>query len=196
MFGRSQKPTWLIVCLGNPGAKYANTRHNAGFMAADVLERKYNVKINKIKFKALTAVADIGGQAALLMKPQTYMNLSGEAVGEAARFYKIEPDHIIVISDEMSLAAGKMRIRRKGSAGGHNGLKNIIAHLGTDVFPRIRIGVGAPAPGDDHEEVIDWVIGSVPKAELKLIEETAAKAAEACACYITNGPDQAMNRYN
>ena len=196
MFGRSQKPTWLIVCLGNPGAKYANTRHNAGFMAADVLERKYNVKINKIKFKALTAVADIGGQAALIMKPQTYMNLSGEAVGEAARFYKIEPDHIIVISDEMSLAAGKMRIRRKGSAGGHNGLKNIIAHLGTDAFPRIRIGVGAPAPSDDHEEVIDWVIGSVPKAELKLIEETAAKAAEACACYITNGPDQAMNRYN
>ncbi|MBR4077783.1 MAG: aminoacyl-tRNA hydrolase [Oscillospiraceae bacterium] len=196
MFGRSQKPTWLIVCLGNPGAKYANTRHNAGFMAADVLERKYNVKINKIKFKALTAVADIGGQAALLMKPQTYMNLSGEAVGEAARFYKIEPDHIIVISDEMSLGAGKMRIRRKGSAGGHNGLKNIIAHLGTDAFPRIRIGVGAPAPSDDHEEVIDWVIGSVPKAELKLIEETAAKAAEACACYITNGPDQAMNRYN
>lgn len=196
MFGRSQKPTWLIVCLGNPGAKYANTRHNAGFMAADVLERKYNVKINKIKFKALTAVADIGGQAALLMKPQTYMNLSGEAVGEAARFYKIEPDHIIVISDEMSLAAGKMRIRRKGSAGGHNGLKNIIAHLGTDAFPRIRIGVGAPAPSDDHEEVIDWVIGSVPKAELKLIEETAARAAEACACYITNGPDQAMNRYN
>ena len=196
MFGRSQKPTWLNVCLGNPGAKYANTRHNAGFMAADVLERKYNVKINKIKFKALTAVADIGGQAALLMKPQTNMNLSGEAVGEAARFYKIEPDHIIVISDEMSLAAGKMRIRRKGSAGGHNGLKNIIAHLGTDAFPRIRIGVGAPAPGDDHEEVIDWVIGSVPKAELKLIEETAAKAAEACACYITNGPDQAMNRYN
>ena len=120
-------------------------------MAADVLERKYNVKINKIKFKALTAVADIGGQAALLMKPQTYMNLSGEAVGEAARFYKIEPDHIIVISDEMSLAAGKMRIRRKGSAGGHNGLKNIIAHLGTDAFPRVRIGVGAPAPSDDHE---------------------------------------------
>ncbi len=196
MFGRSQKPVWMIVCLGNPGAKYANTRHNAGFMAADVLERKYNVKINKIKFKALTAVADMGGQAALLMKPQTYMNLSGEAVGEAARFYKIEPDHIIVISDEMSLAAGKMRIRRKGSAGGHNGLKNIIAHLGTDAFPRIRIGVGAPAPSDDHDEVIDWVIGSVPKAELKLIEETAAKAAEACACYITNGPDQAMNRYN
>jgi len=117
-------------------------------------------------------------------------------VGEAARFYKIEPAHIIVVSDEMSLAAGKMRIRRKGSAGGHNGLKNIISHLGTDEFPRIRIGVGAPASGNSGDEVIDWVIGSVPQSELKLIEETAAKAAEACACYIKNGPEQAMNRYN
>lgn len=196
MFGFSQKPTWIIACLGNPGAKYARTRHNAGFMAADAMEREYGVKINKIKFKALTAVVNIGGQAVLLMKPQTYMNLSGEAVGEAARFYKIEPSHILVVSDEMSLAAGKMRIRRKGSAGGHNGLKNIIAHLGTDEFPRIRIGVGAPAPSEDHDEVIDWVIGSVPQAELKLIEETAGKVAAACACYITNGPDTAMNRYN
>ncbi len=196
MFGMSQKPVWMIVCLGNPGAKYAKTRHNAGFMAADVLEREYNVKINKIKFKALTAVANIGGQAVLLMKPQTYMNLSGEAVGEAARFYKIEPDHILVISDEMSLAAGKMRIRRKGSAGGHNGLKNIIAHLGTDAFPRIRIGVGAPGSAEDHEEVIDWVIGSVPQGELKLIEETAEKAAKACAVYIKDGPEAAMNRFN
>ena len=196
MFGKSQKPVWMIVCLGNPDAKYAKTRHNAGFMAADALERETGVKINKIKFKALTAVADIGGQAALIMKPQTYMNLSGEAVGEAARFYKIEPDHIIVVSDEMSIPAGKMRIRRKGSAGGHNGLKNIIAHLGSDAFPRIRIGVGAPGRNEDHEEVVDWVIGSVPQGELKLIEETAVKAAEACVCYIKNGPDQAMNRYN
>ena len=196
LFGMSQKPEWMIVCLGNPGTKYAKTRHNAGFMAADVLEREYGVKINRIKFKALTAVAQIGGKAVLLMKPQTYMNLSGEAVGEAARFYKIEPAHIIVVSDEMSLAAGKMRIRRKGSAGGHNGLKNIISHLGTDEFPRIRIGVGAPASGNSGDEVIDWVIGSVPQSELKLIEETAAKAAEACACYIKNGPEQAMNRYN
>ena len=196
MFGKSQKPVWMIVCLGNPGAKYAKTRHNAGFMAADALERETGVKINKIKFKALTAVADIGGQAALIMKPQTYMNLSGEAVGEAARFYKIAPENIIVVSDEMSIPAGKMRIRRKGSAGGHNGLKNIIAHLGTDAFPRIRIGVGAPGQSDAHEEVVDWVIGSVPQGELKLIEETAVKAAEACVCYIKNGPDQAMNRYN
>jgi len=166
-------------------------------MAAEVMEKEYGVKINKLKYKALTATCTVGGETALLMKPQTYMNLSGEAVGEAARFYKIEPSHILVVSDEMSLAAGKMRIRRKGSAGGHNGLKNIIAHLGTDEFPRIRIGVGAPAPGgEDREEVIDWVIGSVPRAELKLIEETAAKAAEACACYIRDGADKAMNRYN
>lgn len=184
------------MCLGNPGTKYAKTRHNAGFMAADAMEREYGVKINKLKFKALTAICQIGGETALLMKPQTYMNLSGEAVGEAARFYKIDPSHIIVVSDEMSLAAGKMRIRRKGSAGGHNGLKNIIAHLGTDEFPRIRIGVGAPAPAGDGDERIDWVIGSVPQSELKLIEETAAKAAEACAVYMKDGPEQAMNRYN
>lgn len=196
MFGTSQKPAWLIVCLGNPGTKYAKTRHNAGFMAADAMEREYGVKINKLKFKALTAICQIGGETVLLMKPQTYMNLSGEAVGEAARFYKIDPSHIIVVSDEMSLAAGKMRIRRKGSAGGHNGLKNIIAHLGTDEFPRIRIGVGAPAPASDGDERIDWVIGSVPQSELKLIEETAAKAAEACAVYMKDGPEQAMNRYN
>ena len=184
------------MCLGNPGTKYAKTRHNAGFMAADAMEREYGVKINILKFKALTAICQIGGETALLMKPQTYMNLSGEAVGEAARFYKIDPSHIIVVADEMSLAAGKMRIRRKGSAGGHNGLKNIIAHLGTDEFPRIRIGVGAPAPASDGDERIDWVIGSVPQSELKLIEETAAKAAEACAVYMKDGPEQAMNRYN
>ena len=194
MFGRSQKPTWLIVCLGNPGAKYANTRHNAGFMAADVLERKYNVKINKIKFKALTAVADIGGQAALLMKPQTYMNLSGEAVGEAARFYKIEPDHIIVISDEMSLAAGKMRIRRKGSAGGHNGLKNIIAHLGTDAFPRIKVGVGAPA--HPEHEMVDWVIGNFTPAEKKVVSEAVGRAADAVECLIEKGVSEAQNKFN
>ena len=195
MFG-AQKPTWLIAFLGNPGEKYARTRHNAGWMAASVMERELGVKINKLKYKALIATCKVGGESVLLMKPQTYMNLSGEAVSEAARFYKIEPAHIIVVSDEMSLAAGKMRIRRKGSAGGHNGLKNIIAHLGTDEFPRIRIGVGAPAPGNDGDEVIDWVIGSVPPGDLKLIEETAAKAAEAIVCYIRDGADKAMNRYN
>ena len=196
MYGLSQKPTWIIAFLGNPGTKYAKTRHNAGFMAADAVEKLCGVKIDRIKYKSLTAVCKIGGESVLLMKPQTYMNLSGEAVGEASRFYKVPPEHIIVVSDEMSLAPGKMRIRRKGSAGGHNGLKNIIAHLGTDVFPRIRIGVGAPIAGNTGDEVIDWVIGSVPGEELKRIEETAVRAAEACACYIEYGPDQAMNQFN
>ena len=187
---------WLIVGLGNPGREYEKTRHNAGWRAIDRIAEKLSCKIDKAKFQGLYGQTTYAGEKVFLLKPQTYMNLSGEAVGEAARFYKIEPGHIIVVSDEMSLAAGKMRIRRKGSAGGHNGLKNIIAHLGTDEFPRIRIGVGAPAPNGEHEEVVDWVIGSVPQAELKLIEETAEKAADACACYIANGPDTAMNRFN
>ena len=188
--------SWLLVCLGNPGREYAETRHNVGFLAADLLAEKKNEKIDRLKFKALTGTVELGGEKVLVMKPQTYMNLSGEAVGEAARFYKLPPERVLVISDDVSLPLGKMRIRANGSAGGHNGLKNIIAHLGTDEFPRIRIGVGAPAPSEDHDEVIDWVIGSVPQADLKLIEETAGKAAAACACYITNGPDTAMNRFN
>jgi len=196
MFGFRQKPTWIIAFLGNPGTQYAKTRHNAGYMAADAMEELCGVKINRIKFKALTALCSVGDAQVLLMKPQTYMNLSGEAVGEAARFYQIPPEHILVVSDEMHLVPGKMRIRRKGSAGGHNGIKNIIAHLGTEEFPRIRIGVGEPPPVRDGEEVIDWVIGSVPGEDLKQIRETAAKAAQACVCYIKSGAEQAMNQYN
>lgn len=196
MFFSKQKPTWIIACLGNPGTKYAKTRHNAGFMAADALERELDVKINKIKYKALTAACAVGDETALLMKPQTYMNLSGEAVGEAARFYKIPPAHIIVISDEMHIPAGKLRIRTKGSAGGHNGLKSIIAHLGTEEFPRIRIGVGEPGPVQDGDEVIDWVIGSVPAEDMKRIEQAAGRAARAAVCYIREGAEAAMNQYN
>ena len=188
--------THLLVGLGNPGKQYTLTRHNAGFLCMDTVCETYHCPTDRSKFNALVGEATIAGARVLLMRPQTYMNASGEAVAAAARFYKIEPAHIIVCSDDVSLDVGGMRVRGKGSDGGQRGLRSIIDELGTDAFPRIRIGVGAPAPGDDHEEVIDWVIGSVPKAELKLIEETAAKAAEACACYITNGPDQAMNRYN
>lgn len=182
--------------MGNPGTKYANTRHNAGFMAADALERELDVKINKIKYKSLMTTCVIGDASVLLMKPQTYMNLSGEAIGEAARFYKIAPAHIIVLSDEMHIPAGKLRIRQKGSAGGHNGLKSIIAHLGTEAFPRIRIGVGAPGPVQDGDEVIDWVIGSVPQEDMKLIRDAAQRAANAAVCYIQDGADAAMNRFN
>ena len=196
MFFNKQKPTWIIACLGNPGAKYAKTRHNAGFLAADVLERELDVKINKLKYKSLTAVCTIGTESVLLMKPQTYMNLSGEAIGEAARFYKIDPVHIIVLSDEMHIPAGKLRIRQKGSSGGHNGLKSVIAHLGTEEFPRIRIGVGEPGPVEAGDEVIDWVVGSVPQEDMKRIEQAAERAAEAAVCYIRDGADTAMNRFN
>ena len=138
--------SWLLVCLGNPGREYANTRHNIGFLAADALEKRCGVKINKLKYRALTGEVRLGGQRVLVLKPQTYMNLSGEAVKLAGGFYKIPPEHVLVISDDVALPLGKLRIRAGGSAGGHNGLKNIIAHLGTDQFPRIRVGVGAPAP--------------------------------------------------
>ena len=186
--------SWLIVFLGNPGPRYEMTRHNAGFMAADAMAKEKNVNINKARFKALTATCDIGGESVLLMKPQTFMNLSGDAVAQAARFYKIPPEHVIVVSDEISLPIGKLRIRTKGSAGGHNGLKDIIAKLGTDAFPRIRIGVGAP-PHPDYD-MADWVLSSFKNQDAEDMLATAARAAQAAQCYITQGADRAMNRFN
>ncbi len=185
---------WLVVFLGNPGLKYEHTRHNAGFMTADALEKAKGVKINRSRFKALTANVDMGGEQVLLMKPQTYMNLSGEAVIQAVKFYKIAPEHVLVVSDEMSLPIGKLRIRVKGSAGGHNGLKNIIAHLGTDSFPRIRLGVGAP-PHPDYD-VADWVLSAFRGKDLEDMTEAAERAAEAIECYVLHGPERAMNRFN
>lgn len=194
MFSNSSGVSWLVVFLGNPGTKYDGTRHNAGFMAADAMAKASGVEINKAKFKALTAVCQIGGEKVMLMKPQTFMNLSGEAVAEAVNFYKIKPSNVIVVSDEVSLQTGKLRIRRKGSAGGHNGLKNIIAHLGTDEFPRIRMGVGAP-PHPDYD-MADWVLSVFKNQDAAEIQEAARRAAEAVECYITQGPDKAMNLYN
>lgn len=185
---------WLIVFLGNPGPRYAFTRHNAGFLTADEVEKLLNVRIDRLRFRALTATAEIGGERVLLMKPQTYMNLSGEAVGQAARFYKIPPEHVLVVSDEVSLPVGSIRIRLKGSAGGHNGLKNIIAHLGTDAFPRIRLGVGsAPHPGYD---MADWVLGTFRNEDAETIRSAAQTAAKACVCFIEKGPDKAMTQFN
>ena len=186
--------SWLIVFLGNPGPRYEMTRHNAGFMAADAMAKEKNVNINKARFKALIATCDIGGESVLLMKPQTFMNLSGDAVAQAARFYKIPPEHVIVVSDEISLPIGKLRIRTKGSAGGHNGLKDIIAKLGTDAFPRIRIGVGAP-PHPDYD-MADWVLSSFKNQDAEDMLAPAARAAQAAQCYITQGADRAMNRFN
>lgn len=186
--------TWLIVFLGNPGLRYEGTRHNAGFMAADAMAKAAGLSINKARFKALTASCNIGGESVLLMKPQTFMNLSGEAVAQAARFYKIPPEHIIVVSDEMSLPIGKLRIRMKGSAGGHNGLKDIIAKLGTEDFPRIRLGVGAPP----HPEYgwIDWVLTPLRGQDGELFAEAAQRAADAIECCLRDGVDAAMNKYN
>jgi len=193
-FSKSGGVKWLVVFLGNPGPKYECTRHNAGFMAADALAKDKGIRINRSRFKALTATVDLGGESVLLMKPQTFMNLSGEAVIQAVKFYKIAPDHVIVVSDEMSLPIGKLRIRTKGSAGGHNGLKNIIAHLGTDSFPRIRIGVGAP-PHPDYD-VADWVMSVFRNKDAEEMAEAAKRAAEAVECYVLHGPERAMNRFN
>lgn len=186
--------SWLVVFLGNPGPKYTGTRHNIGFMVADELEKVQGIRINRSRFKALTAQCVLGGAQVLLMKPQTYMNLSGEAVQQAAGFYKIIPEHVLVISDDVSLPVGKLRIRTKGSAGGHNGLKNIIAHLGTEVFPRIKIGVGAP-PHPDYD-MADWVLGTFKNQDAEAAAEAAQKTVKAIETYIQDGPERAMNLYN
>lgn len=191
LFGRQRPVEWIVAFLGNPGPKYENTRHNAGFMAAAAAERLFNVKINRLRHHALTARAEIAGHGVLLMEPQTYMNLSGEAVGEAVRFYKVSPEHVIVVSDEMALPPGSVRIRQGGSAGGHNGLKSIIAHLGTDRFPRIRLGIGEP----EHDPV-DWVLGRFQGADASALASACENAARAIECYIGEGPDRAMSKYN
>lgn len=194
LFKKPGGVNWLIVFLGNPGVKYEGTRHNAGFMTADVMAKNKGVAINRLRFKALTAQCTIGGESVLLMKPQTYMNLSGEAVEEAVRYYKIEPAHVLVVSDEMALPPGRIRIRTKGSAGGHNGLKNIIAHLGTEEFPRIRLGVGEP-PHPDYD-VKDWVLSTFKNQDAEDMARAAEHAAAAAECYITEGPEKAMNKFN
>lgn len=185
---------WLLVCLGNPGREYETTRHNIGFMAADELARRENVKINKLRYRALTGEVRLGNQRVLVLKPQTYMNLSGEAVKLAGGFYKIPPDHVLVISDDVALPLGKLRIRAGGSAGGHNGLKNIIAHLGTDQFPRVRVGVGAPA--HPEHEMIDWVIGHFTAQEKKVVDEAVGRAVNAALCVMEKGVSEAQNQYN
>ena len=185
---------YLVVGLGNPGKQYEATRHNMGFDTIDSLVEDYNVPQGGVKFNAMYGKTMIGGEKVILMKPQTYMNDSGEAVAPAAKFYKVPPEHILVVSDEIHLQPGRLRIRTKGSAGGHNGLKSIIACLGTDVFPRIRIGVGAP-PHPDYD-MPDWVLGTLHGDDQIAVNDAAARAAEACAVYIRDGADRAMSRFN
>ena len=185
---------WLIVGLGNPGEKYENTRHNVGFQVIDELAERQGKPVQRLKFKALTGLLTIGGEKALVMKPVTYMNLSGEAVRPAADFYKLPPERILVISDDVALAAGRLRIRAKGSAGGHNGLKSIIQHLGTDQFPRVKIGVGEK-PHPDYD-MADWVLSRFTGEDLKTITQAVKQAADAVECFVREGPDKAMNRFN
>ena len=196
LFGRNKAPgvSWLVVGLGNLGEEYERTRHNAGFEVVDLLAQSLGVRIQRLKFKALIAAADIGDQKVLLMKPTTYMNLSGEAVEQAVSFYKVPPEHILVISDEVALHPGKLRIRASGSAGGHNGLKNIILHLHSDQFPRIRVGVGNK-PHPDYD-MADWVLGRPMGEDRKALDEAEKKAAEAIGVILEKGLDRAMEKYN
>ena len=195
LFGnKSSAVDWLVAGLGNPGQKYQNTRHNMGFLTVELLAEQRGVKLNKVKFKSAYNILSFAGHRCLVMKPQTYMNLSGEAVGEAARFYKIPPERVLVISDDVSLPLGKLRIRKSGSAGGHNGLKNIILHLGTEGFPRLKIGVGGK-PHPDYD-MADWVLSKFTGEDKKVIDAAIERAADAVECFLREGVDKAMGKFN
>ena len=191
---RSGGIEFLIVGLGNPGGKYEITRHNAGFLCADLFAESMNTEIKRLKYHALTAEVNIDGHRCLLMKPQTFMNNSGEAVAEAAKFYKIPLEKIIVVFDDISLPIGKLRVRRKGSAGGHNGIKSLIAHLGSENFPRVKIGVGAK-PHPDYD-LADWVLASFKKEDFPALKEAMVNACEAVKLIVNGNTDKAMNLYN
>lgn len=186
--------THIVAGLGNPGADYAKTRHNAGFLAIDSIADTLGVKIDRLKFKALTTECTIGGVRVLLMKPQTFMNSSGEAIGEAASFYKIPPENIIVLHDEISFEPGKIRIRRKGSAGGHNGLKSIIAHLSSEDFPRIKIGVGQK-PSPDYD-LVNWVLGKFSVDDTAKLQGQFENIARAVELMLSGKIDEAMNKFS
>ena len=185
---------FLIVGLGNPTKQYEKTRHNIGFDVMDALADKYNISISENKHKALCGKGVIEGMKVVLAKPQTYMNLSGESVAELVNYYKIDEEHeLLVIYDDISLDVGQLRIREKGSAGGHNGIKNIILHLGTEVFPRIKVGVGEKPQGWD---LADYVLGRYSAEDRKIIDEAQKEAAEAVKMMVMDDVRGAMNRYN
>ena len=188
------RPEYIIAGLGNPGVAYENTRHNAGFLAIDALEKKYSFTPNEHKFNAVCNRAVIGGKSCLIMRPQTFMNKSGEAISDAMDFYEIDPENIIVIYDDISLDVGAMRIRRKGSAGGHNGMKSIIALCGTQDFPRVKIGIGAK-PHPDYD-LADWVLSRFSDDDMKKLSEVFNHTAEAVELIIKGETGEAMNRFN
>ena len=184
---------YLIVGLGNPEEEYGKTRHNMGFNAINKIAKKYGIEVNKSKYQGLYESVIIEGQKAILLKPQTYMNLSGNCVQEFANFYKIETENIIIIYDDMDFEPGQVKVRKKGAAGGHNGMKSIIQMLGTENFPRIRIGIGRPAHIGDE---INYVIGAIPEEEIPKLDEGTEKAKEIVIEILKNGIDSAMNKFN
>ena len=191
---KSGAPEFLVAGLGNPERRYALTRHNSGFLCVDELAERHGFKINKLKFKSVIADTKLGGHRVIVMKPQTYMNNSGEAVAEAARFYKIPPERIIIIFDDISLDVGKLRIKRKGSDGGHNGIKSIIAHLGSSDFPRIKLGVGHKP--ENFDDLADWVLSEFKKDEAAPLKTAIDSACNALELLLDGEIDEAMNRYN
>lgn len=194
MLFRTSGCEWMIVGLGNPGREYEKTRHNVGFRVTELLAQQLKTKIDRLKFKALTRQVNIGGKKVLLVQPQTYMNVSGAAVSALATFYKIKPEHILVIFDDISLPVGRIRVRRDGSAGGHNGIKSIIQSLGTDQFPRVKVGVG----GKPHPEydLADWVLSKFSAQEEKDLAPAMANAAEAALLVLEQGVEKAASAYN
>ena len=184
---------YIIAGLGNPTREYEKTRHNVGFDTIDVLADKLNTSVDEKKFKGLYGRGIIAGEKVILLKPQTFMNLSGESVRAAADFYKVDPEDILVIYDDISLEPGQLRLRGKGSAGGHNGIKNIIAHLGTQEFPRIKVGVGDKPKGMD---LADYVLGHFSKEDQAKMDEAFKDAADAAEMILDKGMDAAMNHYN
>ena len=195
MFGfKRGKIEYIVAGLGNPGSKYADTRHNAGFKVVDLLAKKEGFAFKKAKFQALIADEYIAGRRCLVMKPQTMMNLSGDAIYAAASYYNIPDENIIIIYDDVSLDVGKIRVRRKGSAGGHNGIKSIISCLGSENFPRIKVGVGKK-PSADYD-MVSWVLGEIPKDKQKEYSESLTAAVGAVEELVSNGVDSAMNKYS
>ena len=184
---------YIIAGLGNPGSKYEKTRHNMGFNTINKISQQYNIEVKQNKFQALYGSGMIEKEKVILLKPQTYMNLSGNSVKEVVDFYKIEKEKILVIYDDMDIEPGKIKIRKKGSAGGHNGMKSIIQMIGTEEFPRIRVGIGRPIRKDDE---INYVIGAIPEEDLKRLDEGIEKAQKAVEEILRNGVDSAMNKYN
>ena len=182
---------FLIVGLGNPGKEYEGTRHNIGFAAIDYIADKYKIELNRIKFKGVFGEGLINGKKVILLKPTTYMNLSGESIREVVNFYKISNEEIIVIYDDISLEVGRIRIREKGSHGGHNGIKSIIANLGTDVFPRVKIGVGAP-----KGNLVSHVLGKFSDEEVEILRESIKASSDATSIIISNNTKEAMNKLN